>query len=179
MWRVLKLLVGLIFFLPAILVFISTIFFDPIGMTETESFRGKIGIIGFAGVFAAIGFYLIYRGVKNSVPAGEYPRSIAYRMSLDDGHVTYKYRTIFQYLLVVPLGLGFLGGTIAQNTSILVIVCGYILIYGAAVSLTAYPVHKFISECSKGAGVSVSGSKWSFSNPLTVTCSHYSTQLGI
>lgn len=170
MWRLVKLLVGALLFLPSTLLFFSTLVFQPVGMSPNEVWMGKAGVLGITAVLALTGIYIIYRVLQRTPEPRDYPVSFVYKTYIEDGSVTYEYRTIFQYALIVPLAIGVVGGVLMQNASVMIAVGGYLIFYAILVSASAYPVRRFISRSAKASVVKVTGSKWSFGQPLRVAC---------
>ena len=169
MVRFLKLLIGFLLALPASLLFFVTLVFQPIGMTEAAAFRGKAGVLAVSLVIFTIGSYIIYKSLKSRSENSGFPSSFVYKMYVTDEWVTYQYKTIFQYALIIPLNVGFLGGVVLQSTSVVAIAGGYIVLFGGLTALSAYPVQRLISKSAKASNITVSGSKWSFAQPLIIT----------
>lgn len=169
MVRFLKLLIGFLLAFPASLLFFVTLVFQPIGMTEAAAFRGKAGVLAVSLFTFTIGAYIIYKSLKSRSKNAGFPSSFIYKMYVTDDSVTYQYKTIFQYALIIPLIAGFLGGVVLQSTSVVAIAGGYIVLFGGLTALSAYPVQRLISKSAKASNITVSGSKWSFAQPLIIT----------
>ena len=85
----------------------------------------------------------------------------------DDQWVTYEFRTIYMYLLYVILAVALAGfwtgiGWLSFAGG------GLMVLFFLTVSIPAIPFHSRIRKAMRQNGVELSGSKWSFVQPLKI-----------
>lgn len=84
-----------------------------------------------------------------------------------DDFIVYEFKTFYLYLMYGIFGtlaMGYFQGSSILSISGIILMVAYFLL----VSTQYLEVNKKIKQASEASSVEVSGSKWSFSNPLRV-----------
>ena len=81
--------------------------------------------------------------------------------------IVYEFKTIYLYAMYCIVGL-LIGGSLTQNDALSLAGIILMVLYFLLVSTQYLGLHGKMKRARKESSVEISGSKWSFSNPLRI-----------
>jgi len=145
------------------------VFYPVVGMSAEEETRGKIVLGVLASVFLGLIWVVSkFLANRNKLSAAEAPSIFKpYKVEHTNELVVYEFKTVFVYLLHSILAIVAIG-YLEKITELSIIGILLLVFYFLFVSTQYLKVGRITKHATRHGSVEVSGSKWSFSNPLRI-----------